>query len=132
MGTRASDTQLTLCFPNFSPKASSTPTMADQVDLVNRDPNNINDHMKVAFEDVLAEPEGVKSGDCVWTNSYKCFNCCKELCYKILTFCCGICIAMSWGMEFAYISFAHIWFITPCFKVLEINCGCAKKMYGMC
>ncbi|XP_076469379.1 caveolin-1-like [Babylonia areolata] len=105
--------------------------MAD-LDLVNRDPNNINDHLKVAFEDVLAEPEGVRSMDCVWTNSYKCFNCCKDICYMISTLFCGICIAMEWGCEFADIAFVHIWYVTPCFKVMELNCGCIQKLYGMC
>jgi len=107
--------------------------MADQeVDLVNRDPNNINDHLKVVFEDVLAEPEGNHSMDCVWKNSHKCFTCCKDLCYTIMTFCCGICIAMEWGCNFAYIAFVHIWYVTPCFKCLELNCGCCQKLYGMC
>jgi len=105
--------------------------MAD-IDLVNRDPNNINDHLKVMFEDILAEPEGAHSMDCVWQNSYKCFNCWKSLCYTIATFCCGICIAAEWGCEFAYIAFTHIWYVTPCFKVLELNCGCCQKLYGMC
>merc|ERR1712012_580155 len=73
--------------------------MAD-IDLVNRDPNSINDHLKVTFEDLLAEPEGAHSMDCVW--------------------------------KFAYNAFWHIWFVTPCFKVLELNCGCCQKLYGMC
>jgi hypothetical protein len=78
---------------------------------------------QVAFEDVLAEPEGVRSLDCVWKCSYSCFNCWKNCCYALHTLLCGICIAMEWGCEFAYIAFMHIWFITPCFKVLELNCG---------
>merc|ERR1711970_491747 len=108
------------------------PTIAmAEIDLVNRDPNNINDHLKVTFEDVLAEPEGNHAMDCVWSNSYKCFNCCKKLCYTLMTLCCGICIAAGWGCEFAYIAFVHIWYITPCFKCLELNCGCLQKLWGM-
>merc|ERR1711936_900281 len=90
-----------------------TSIMAD-IDLNNRDPNNINDHLRVTFEDVLAEPEGIHSMNCVWSNSYKCFNCCKDLCYMIMTLCC------------------RIWYVTPCFKVCELNCGCLQKLYGMC
>ncbi|XP_071082935.1 caveolin-1-like [Haliotis cracherodii] len=102
------------------------------VDVLNRDPNNINDHVKVEFEDILAEPDGAHSFDCVWTASNLCFNCCKGFLYKLLTLLCGICIAMHWGCEFAVIAFNHIWIITPCFKILELNCGCLKKLYGMC
>merc|ERR1712156_328653 len=105
--------------------------MAD-IDLVNRDPNSINDHLKVTFEDLLAEPEGAHSMDCVWKFSYKCFNCWKDMCYMLMTLCCGICIAAEWGCEFAHIAFCHIWMVTPCFKVLELNCGCCQKLYGMC
>ncbi|KAH3892465.1 caveolin-1-like [Dreissena polymorpha] len=102
------------------------------VDLVNRDPNQINTHLQCQFEDVLAEPDGTHSIDCVWKLSYLCFNCWKGLCYNLLTLLCGICIASEYGISFAYISFLHIWFYTPCFKVLDINCGCLKKMYSMC
>merc|ERR1719158_2561363 len=104
----------------------------DELDLINRDPNNINDHLKVAFEDILAEPEGVHSMDCVWKLSYCCFDFWKNFCYKLMTLCCGICIAAEWGCEFADIAFVHIWHITPCFKICELNCGCAQKLYGMC
>ncbi|ESO94516.1 hypothetical protein LOTGIDRAFT_189239 [Lottia gigantea] len=102
------------------------------LDLVNRDPNNINDHIEVEFEDVVAEPDGAHSIVCVWKASYCCFNFWKNFWYKLATLCCGICIAAEWGCEFASIAFTHVWFITPLFKVLEIECGCLKKFYGMC
>ncbi|KAL3852809.1 hypothetical protein ACJMK2_016424 [Sinanodonta woodiana] len=103
-----------------------------ELDLSNRDPNNINDHIKacVNFEDVLAEPEGIQSIDCVWKLSFCCFNFWKNFCYKLSTLCCGICIAAEWGCEFACIAFNHIWFITPCLRVCEVNCGVMKKLYG--
>merc|ERR1712227_173323 len=80
--------------------SSITSIMAD-IDLNNRDPNNINDHLRVTFEDVLAEPEGIHSMNC------------------------------EWGNEVAEIAFCHIWYVTPCFKVCELNCGCLQKLYGM-
>merc|ERR1712121_521385 len=82
--------------------------MSDGVDLVNRDPNDLNDHVKVKFEDVLGEPEGAHAIDCVWKNSYTCFNCCKGCCYKLLTILCGIPLAACWGCEFAMITFQHV------------------------
>ncbi|KAL3852802.1 hypothetical protein ACJMK2_016417 [Sinanodonta woodiana] len=101
------------------------------VDLINRDPNNINDYLLCHFEDVLAEPDSTHSIDCVWSLSYACFNCWKNCCYKLHTLCCGICIAAQLGCEFAYISFIHVWCYTPSFKILNINCGYTKKVYGM-
>ncbi|XP_052250505.1 caveolin-3-like [Dreissena polymorpha] len=105
---------------------------AAELDLVNRDPNSINDHLQCKFEDVFAEPDGTHSIDCVWKLAYTCFNCWKGLCYRISTLLCGMCIAAEWGCEFAYISFFHIWFFTPCFKMLDINCGALKRLYGQC
>ncbi|XP_052781811.1 caveolin-3-like [Mya arenaria] len=106
--------------------------MADALDLINRDPNGINGHIQCQFEDVLAEPEGTHSIDCVWKLSYTCFNCWKGLCYKISTLLCGICIAAYWGCEFAGVSFSHVWFMTPCLKLFQINCGLCKNVYTQC
>ncbi len=66
--------------------------MAEQLDLLNRDPNNMNNFLQVEFDDALAEPKGTHSSDCVWRNSYKCFTCGKNNAYKICSFFCGICI----------------------------------------
>merc|ERR1712226_1556846 len=86
---------------------------------------------QVQFEDVLAEPEGVRSIDCVWKLSYTCFTCWLNLCYKLSTLCCGICIAAEWGCEFAYIAFAHVWILTPCMRALDINCTVFRRIYNM-
>lgn len=88
--------------------------------------------LQCMFEDVLAEPEGTHSIDCVWKLSYTCFNLWKGLCYKIQTTLCGICIAASWGCDFASISFYHIWYFTPCFKLVDINCACLRRIWGQC
>ncbi|KAL3852813.1 hypothetical protein ACJMK2_016428 [Sinanodonta woodiana] len=103
--------------------------MAD-LDMDNRDPNELNGHIKVNFEDVLGEPEGVRSIDCVWRNSYACFNCGKNCMYKFLTALCGICIALGWGCEFACTSFDHIWCLTPCMREFSIACGFLQKCFG--
>jgi hypothetical protein len=84
------------------------------------------------FNEIIAEPAGIHSLDCVWKCSWKCFELWKKLCYYIMTTLCGICISMEWGCEFAYIAFYHIWCVTPCMKVLEINCGVCQKIYAMC
>ncbi len=34
-----------------------------EIDLINRDPNSINEFIQVKFDDVLAEPEGAHSAD---------------------------------------------------------------------
>merc|ERR1712179_588757 len=124
--------QKALSFGNYRFFGKKT-KMNEEIDLNVRDPNNINDHIKsTTFQDVLAEPDGTHSIDCVWKFSHKCFECWKSLLYKILTLCFGICIAAEWGCEFAYIAFYHIWYITPLLKMLEIECKTWQRLYGYC
>lgn len=86
--------------------------------------------LQVAFEDVLAEPSGINSANCIWLNSYKCFNCGKNCCYKLLTLLCGICIALFWGCQFAVTAFQYIWCCTPQYRMYTIWCGMCQKYCG--
>ncbi|XP_076469630.1 caveolin-1-like [Babylonia areolata] len=105
---------------------------ASEMDMINRDPNDINDHLKVAFEDVLAEPDGAHSISCVWRCAFHIFNCSKAVAYNLLTIIYGLPLAMYWGCEFAYITFIHVWEITPCLRVLMIECGVLQKIWNTC
>lgn len=109
---------------------SENPTIWErETDLIKRDPNDLNDHLSVNFEDALGEPDHTHSVDCVWRYSFKCFNLWRDLCYKILTAWFGVCIAMSLGCEFSYIAFYHIWILTPCMKIYVINANCVGKFW---
>ncbi len=52
------------------------------IDLTNRDPNGLNNYIQVQFEDVLGEPEGAHSADCIWKFSYTLFDFGKNLGYS--------------------------------------------------
>ena len=41
--------------------------MADQLDLLNRDPHNMNNFLQVEFDDTLGEPKGTHSSDWYFT-----------------------------------------------------------------
>jgi len=100
-----------------------------EVDLVNRDPNSINPTLGAHFEEVLAEPDGIHSIDCLWRNGYMCFNGGKSCCYKFMSTICGLCLALCWGCVFACVAFEHIWCITPCVKCFDLNCDCARRFW---
>ncbi|CAF1055669.1 unnamed protein product [Brachionus calyciflorus] len=102
-----------------------------EIDLINRDPNVMNNHVQVMFDDVLAEPEGAHSADCVWRNSHKCFTCGRNLCYKILTYICGLPLALFWGCVFAMVSFSEIWCVTPHIRCLHVTLYSVKKMLSI-
>lgn len=83
--------------------------------------------LQVAFEDVLAEPDGVKSIDCVWKLSYTCFELGKNCYYKLATLLCGICMALEWGCEFGAVALCQVWVCTPVLREFTIFCGSCQK-----
>ena len=101
---------------------------AYEADLGNRDPNNLNDHLKVSWEEVFGEPDHTHSIDCVWKYSAKCFTLWKTLCYIIATTICGIPCATCWGCYFACVAFYHVWDCTPSLRALSIECAMNQKI----
>ena len=45
------------------------------------------------WDDVIGEPEGIRSTDCAWNCSYKCFRGTKNCCYILLATLFGPCLA---------------------------------------
>ncbi|XP_032892669.1 caveolin-3 [Amblyraja radiata] len=104
-----------------------------EIDLVNRDPNHINeDVVKVDFEDVIAEPEGTYSLDGVWKTSFTVFTVSKYWCYRILSAIFGVPLSLIWGFYFACLSFCHIWAIMPCIKSYLIEIQCINRIFSIC
>ncbi|XP_057692762.1 caveolin-1 [Corythoichthys intestinalis] len=104
-----------------------------EIDLVNRDPKNINDDVvKVDFVDVIAEPAGTYSFDGVWKASFTTFTVTKYWCYRLLTAVVGIPLALVWGIFFAILSFVHIWAVVPCIKSYLIEIHCVSRVYSIC
>ncbi|KAL9972048.1 hypothetical protein ACROYT_G018287 [Oculina patagonica] len=79
-----------------------------KLDMRDRDPTAMNDHVKVFFQDVFAEPDGSHSIDGVWRTSFSTFVATKYWCYRILTAVCGVPTAIMCGIYFACLSFDYI------------------------
>ncbi|WAR31741.1 CAV2-like protein [Mya arenaria] len=97
-----------------------------------RDPHHINDHIKIDFYGVLGEPSTApQTVDFVWECSEIFFDCFREIVYKFSSLCCGVCIAIYWGLQFVPSLFAAIWFITPFTQCFKIACGgwCKRCCY---
>ncbi|KAF7246466.1 Caveolin-2 [Varanus komodoensis] len=90
-----------------SPALSDTEASLDKV--VDRDPNGINSHLKLGFEDVIAEPPSTHSFDRVWICSNALFELSKYLMYKLLTLFLAVPLALVAGILFAVLSCLHIW-----------------------
>ncbi|XP_029009962.1 caveolin-2 [Betta splendens] len=78
-----------------------------------RDPNDINSHLKVGFEDVIAEPVSTHSFDTVWVGSHAVFELVKFLFYRLLTTLLAVPAAFILGLLFAVLSCIHIWLVMP-------------------
>ncbi|KAM4855885.1 caveolin-2 [Callospermophilus lateralis] len=81
-----------------------------------RDPHRLNSHLKLGFEDVIAEPVTTHSFDKVWICSHALFEISKYVIYKFLTVFLAIPLAFAAGILFATLSCLHIWIIMPFVK----------------
>ncbi|XP_063421832.1 caveolin-3-like [Mytilus trossulus] len=95
-----------------------------------RDPQDINEFVKVKFDDVIAEPNDVESPDCVWNTSHECFTCSRNCCYTALSGLCGWLLSICWGFNFAIMTFTHVWCGTPCARNISINCNAIQRCFG--
>jgi len=101
-------------------------------DMVNRDPNGVNQNLQVAFEDVFGEPDSAHSPDCAWKCGYTCYEGAKGCCYKTLSVLCIWFYALCWGCSFACITFKYIWCCTPTLKTFKLTCGVVQELFATC
>ncbi|XP_075691576.1 caveolin-3-like [Rhinoderma darwinii] len=108
-------------------------TLTKEIDLVQRDPKNINqDVVQVDFEDVIAEPGSIHSFDGVWKASSTTFTVTKYWCYRVLSAIFALPLALLWGFLFACLSFCHIWAVVPCVKSYLMEIQCLGQFYAAC
>ncbi|XP_020367124.1 caveolin-2 [Rhincodon typus] len=94
-----------------------------------RDPYGINTHVKVCFEDVIAEPAATQSFDGVWICSHVSFEFTKFVLYKVLTLIFAIPLAFVIGILFAVFSYIHIWILMPIVKTFMMILPSCKTIW---
>ncbi|XP_014208385.1 caveolin-3-like [Copidosoma floridanum] len=94
----------------------------DSIDLEDRDPHHLNEHVQVSWDDVIGEPDGIKSPECAWRLSNYCFRLSRNFCYILLSVVVAPVFALLLGLTFACLAFEHIWCIVPCLRVWRILC----------
>ena len=57
------------------------------------------------WDDIIGEYEGLRSVECAWNLSRKCYDATKGGCYLCLSMICGPCLAFCAGIHFACLSF---------------------------
>ncbi|XP_001520265.2 caveolin-2 [Ornithorhynchus anatinus] len=86
-----------------------------------RDPQGINQHLKVDFADVLAEPTSFHSFDRVWTWSDITFETSRLWGYRLISLLCALPGSLLAGGLFACLSSLHIWCIMPCVQLCMLT-----------
>ena len=86
--------------------------------------------LQVHFKDVLAEPDGVHSFDCIWSSSECCYTFLFTLTYGLPAGLCHICLSLYWGAEYGLLAFLHAWYVTPFLNkvalVLRVPAFCCR------
>ncbi|KAH3892474.1 caveolin-3-like [Dreissena polymorpha] len=109
-------------------QAPSKPYRAANED---RDPEHVNDVVKIRFEDIFAEPEGTYSFGTIWGASFKLFTDSKVWCYKFLSALCGVPCGIFWGCHFACLSFCQIWWCEPSLRSISILMRPCARLCGI-
>ncbi|KAM9754425.1 caveolin-2 [Menidia menidia] len=95
-----------------------------------RDLNDVNAHMKVGFEDVIAEPISTHSFDRVWIGSHAAFELVKLFCYRLLTTLLAVPMAFILGLVFGVLSCLHIWLAMPTIQSLMMFLPSLQKVWN--
>jgi len=110
--------------------ASCVQTMTVGLNFLDRDEKHVNEHINIQFEDVLAEPDGGHSFEGVWRMAYVVFTGTKFWLYRLLAALCALPCALCWGINFACLSFCHIWAITPFLRVFDLFFYFIKRIWS--
>ncbi|KAL0851622.1 hypothetical protein ABMA28_007399 [Loxostege sticticalis] len=100
--------------------------------LEDRDPNNLNQHVQIVWDDIIGEPEGARSPECAWRLSTLCFSHARNWCYTFLTVLIAPPCALCLGCGFACLAFEQIWCTAPCLRCVKIYFASLRTMVMSC
>ncbi|KAJ8378977.1 hypothetical protein AAFF_G00232710 [Aldrovandia affinis] len=125
------DTQIDLGDTEIPLEDDIVSTQSDTRPLLNeRDPRGDNECLKVTFEDVIAEPQSLRSTDKVWICSNALFEVSRVWIYRIFTTLLAVPVSLISGILFAILTCLHIWLIVPFMKFLLMNTWCLQTIWS--
>ncbi|KAM4563956.1 caveolin-2 [Odontesthes bonariensis] len=124
--------------PEFASKAStpapkpptppSVPVTPAPAHPVSRDPNGINQHLKVEVSDVLAEPATPQTIDGVWIYSLAGFEGTRIWTYRCLSLLFAVPFALLCGILLAVLALMRVWFLVPCVQLSNTFLPCLRSL----
>jgi len=97
-----------------------------------RDPNRLNTHLQVEWDDIIGEPNGLKTMDCAWNLSQKCYSGCLNCCYTLTTCFYAPVFGCFFGICMALFSFEKIWITGPLIRLMKIQFAIMRKVTKIC
>jgi len=102
--------------------------ISKDLDLGNRDSNNVNVEIDLDFDDVLAEPSAAQGFDWVWRLAFVVFSQTKSWFYKIMAAVVAVPISIMWAVVFAAITVIYIWIISPALRLLDLKLAIVRRV----
>jgi len=102
--------------------------IAKDLNLGNRDSNNVNVEIDLDFDDVLAEPAAAQGFEFAWKLAFVLFSQTKLWIYKILSAVVAIPLALIWALVFALLTVVHVWILSPALRLLDLILAVVKKV----
>jgi len=102
--------------------------ISKDLDLGNRDSNNVNVLIDLDFDDVLAEPRAAQGFDWVWRLAFVVFSQTKLWIYKIFAALVAVPVSILWAVVFAAITVIYVWIIAPALRLVDLSLAIIRKI----
>jgi len=96
-----------------------------------RDPEGLNNDVRINFEEIIAEPEGYHSSKYIWHLSNEVYRFFKDIMYQVFSLIFGVPLAAFWGLIFAFVACTHVWFYSPLKRSHKIKMGCVAEFWSV-
>jgi len=114
------------------PKEPKGPNCIDLIskdlNLGNRDCNNVNVAIDLDFDDVLAEPAAAQGFEWVWKLAFVVFSQTKCWLYKIFSAVVAIPAALMWALVFALLTVVYIWIVSPALRLFDLTLAIVRRV----
>merc|ERR1719479_395291 len=114
------------------PKEPKGPNCIDLIskdlDLGNRDSNNVNVEIDLDFDDVLAEPNAAQGFEWVWKLAFVVFSQTKSWFYKLFAAVVAVPAALIWAVVFALVTVVYIWIVSPALRLFDLNLAIFRRV----
>jgi len=114
------------------PKEPKGPNCIDLIskdlDLGNRDCNNVNVEIDLDFDDVLAEPSAAQGFEWVWKLAFVVFSQTKSWFYKLFSAVVAIPAALLWAIVFALVTVVYIWIVSPALRLFDLSLAIFRRV----